>query len=93
MIEPLKHRLIVQRDSPPKETTSGIYIPDQAQRKETVGTILAVGKDADESLKIGQRVAFGIHDGTDVKSEHCDNLERCILIPDSQILYIIGDNS
>lgn len=90
MITPTKHRVIVQRDSSPTETESGLAIPKEALRKETTGTIIAVGPKADEQLLVGYRVMFGAHDGTEIKPQYTDGLEDCLLIPDSQITCVIG---
>lgn len=91
MIEPIKHKVLIQRDSPKTETDSGILIPELAQKREVTGKILAVGKQADETLKEGQRVLFGYHDGTQVDSVYCDGLENCWLIADNQIRCILKD--
>ena len=93
MITPLKHRILVQLDKPPAETVGGLYIPDSAQKKQSVGVVLAVGPEADEVLQVGQKVAFGQHDGFDVSAEYCDGAERCVMLADTHVRYIIGDNS
>lgn len=88
MLQPIKDRILIQRDEPKKVTESGFIIPEIAQEKEANGTILAVGKDVDESLKAGQRVLFGKNDGYTVDSRYCDGLENCFIIQDKQVRLI-----
>ena len=93
MIEPLKHRVLVQKPEPKKFTESGLTIPESAQEgQEPVreGTILALGKDAEEILSVGDKVLFGKLDGTPVDSKYCDGLERCLIIADNQIRCVIN---
>lgn len=85
MIEPLKNRILVQRDVADKVTESGFIIPEAAQKKEFTGVVLAVGKDTDELITVGSRVLFGLGDGTEIKAEFCDDKENCLLLMDNQI--------
>lgn len=90
MIEPTKNRVLIQRDEAPTETDTGLLIPEEAQKKESTGTIIALGGKADDQLMVGYKVAFGQHDGLEVDSKYCDGLERCLFVADNQIRYVIG---
>lgn len=92
MIEPLKHRIIVQKPEPKTETESGIaLIPEMAQQDPIIeGIVLAIGTDSDPDIKKGSKVMFGKHDGTPVDPKYCDGQERCLLITDNQIRCVVG---
>lgn len=89
MITPLRHRVLIQRDSVKTITEGGLLIPKEAEKKETTGTVLSVGSTADEQVKAGQRVMFGYHDGFEVAPEYCEGLENCLMIADNQIRVIL----
>lgn len=91
MITPLKHRVLVQKEEPKKETESGLFIPEAAQDNEKVvaGIVLAIGSEADKEIKIGDKVLFGKYDATPVEAQYCDGKERCGLIADNQIRVIL----
>jgi len=43
MIRPLNDFVLVEREKEPEKTVGGLYIPDQAKEKPTLGRVLAVG--------------------------------------------------
>lgn len=73
-ITPLYDQILVRRDNPNAETSSGIILPDVAQKKEQTGTVLACGcgRETDKgviipmSLKPGDRVMFSEWAGKEV---------------------------
>jgi co-chaperonin GroES (HSP10) len=89
MIQPLKNRVLIERDTPEKITESGFIIPEEAQKKEVFGTVIGTGPDV-KDVEVGQRVLFGQHDGFDVESRYCDGKENCILVRDEQIRGVIN---
>lgn len=90
MLQPLKNKILIQRDEAPTETAIGLFIPETAQKKETTGTILAIGNEVDEVLKTGQKVLFGRLDGYDVDPKYCDGRKDCILIKNEQVRLIFN---
>lgn len=90
MIEPFKHRVLIERDAPKTEFMDGVVIPEAFQKKEVTGVVLAVGAGADETLQVGQKVLFGYHDGTEVAPQYCDGIENCWLIADNQVRCILN---
>lgn len=92
MLEPIKNRLIVQKDEVAAFTETGLTIPDsvrkQEERQQEFGMVVATGKDV-ETPWMGQRVIFGKSDGIPIEPVYCDGLERCILLSETHIKGII----
>lgn len=55
---PTPRKVIVKRDVSKAETKGGLFVPQQAQKDEQVGTVLAVGDEV-RGMKVGDRVVFG----------------------------------
>jgi chaperonin GroES len=57
--EPLKDRLLVEREEQSNQTASGLYIPDTAKEKTLEGKVIAVGPDAQEDgINVNDTVVF-----------------------------------
>jgi len=57
-IKPLKRRIVVRPDSIVEKTDGGLFLPDYSKKRQTTGTVMAVGKDVSD-LKVGDRVLYG----------------------------------
>jgi len=76
-ILPLHDRVIVKRLEEDHTSPGGIAIPDTAAEKPIHGTIVAVGKGKilenghvrPCDLKVGDKILFGKHVGTEVRIE------------------------
>lgn len=76
-IRPLRDRVIVRRDPPNDKTPGGLYVPETARTKVTIGTVLAVGPGAFEQngtrrpvdVKVGDRIVFGKYSGSEIAYE------------------------
>ena len=74
-IRPLHDRVLVRRLEQERASPGGIVIPDSAAEKPVQGAVMAVGKGKIlESgrvqpcdVKVGDRILFGQHSGTEVK--------------------------
>lgn len=74
-IRPLQDRIIVKRQENDEKTASGLFIPDSAQDKQQMGTVVAVGKGKvlnDGSTRavdvaVGDTVVFGKYSGQEIK--------------------------
>lgn len=74
-IGPLHDRAALKRDERQRPSHGGILIPDTAGEKPTQARVVAVGqgnvldngKTRPMDLKVGDRVQFGKHSGTEVK--------------------------
>ncbi|MBN2661563.1 MAG: hypothetical protein JXR54_09880 [Tannerellaceae bacterium] len=70
-----------------KKTDGGIYIPDNARKKEVRGKVIAVGKSTNEEeveVSPGEEILTSIHAG--VKFDYEDNHYK--LINHKDILFI-----
>ena len=74
--------MVVKRSKAEEKTESGLYIPEDAQKKLVEGIVLAVGngKMLEDGtvrrldVKEGDRVLFGKYTGTEVKIDGEDQL-------------------
>jgi len=68
MLKPYGKRIIVEREEAKEISDGGIYIPDTVKEKERPrkGKVLAVTKDSDCGIEIGQTVVFGRYSGVEV---------------------------
>ena len=74
-VKPLADRVLVKPEKTEAKTASGIIIPDTAQEKTQIATVIAVGDDK-EKIKVepGQRVMYDKYSGTSVKIDGEDHL-------------------
>lgn len=81
-INPLNDFLLIKRDPPKEVTEGGLYIPDVAKDKLTIGEIMAAGpgkmldngKRKEPSVKKGDRVIFGKYSGNEFELDGEKNL-------------------
>ena len=81
-VKPLSDRIVVRPEPAEEKTASGIILPDTAQEKPQIGTIMAVGpgKTSDSgdlvkmSLKKGDKVLYGKYSGTEISVDGDDVL-------------------
>jgi chaperonin GroES len=74
-VKPLADRVLVKTEKTEAKTASGIIIPDTAQEKTQVATVIAIGDDK-EKIKVvpGQKVMYDKYSGTPVKIDGEDHL-------------------
>ena len=73
-VKPLSDRIVVKPEPAEEKTASGIILPDTAQEKPQMGTVLATGpgKVSDSgdlvkmTLKNGDKVLYGKYSGTEI---------------------------
>ena len=90
--KPLADRVIVEQEAAETTTASGIVLPDAAQEKPQLGTILAVGpgryNDKGDitplQTKVGDTVIFSKYGGTEFK----EGGKEYLIIKESDILAI-----
>ncbi len=71
-----------------EKTASGLYIPQTAQEKTQIGTVVAVGEGTEKvkmTVKVGDRVMHDKYSGTSVKIDGKEHL----ILGMSDILAII----
>lgn len=67
MIKPLGDRVLIELVEQEETTASGIVLPDTAKEKPQEGKVVAVGKDAEEEVKVNDRVIYSKYAGTEVE--------------------------
>lgn len=80
-------KILVQTQEAEEKTVSGIIIPDSAQEKPQVGTVVLVGADKTDEpmeLKVGDVVFYGKYAGTELDIDGADYL----LMSQTDVLYI-----
>ena len=74
-VKPLADRVLVKTEKTESKTASGIIIPDTAQEKTQIATVIAVGDDKEKTkVAPGQRVMYDKYSGTSVKIDGEDHL-------------------
>lgn len=74
-VRPLADRVLVKIELSETKTASGIYIPQTAQEKTQMGTVVAVGDDKDNiKVKVGDKVLYDKYAGTSIKIEGEEHL-------------------
>jgi len=85
-VKPLADRVIVKMEKSETKSAGGIIIPDTAQEKTQIGTVIEVGDDKDAiKVKTGQKVMYDKYAGTQVKIGG----EEHLILKMSDILAII----
>lgn len=93
MIKPLHDRVLIKRSESEAKSAGGIIIPDSAQEKTQMGSVVAVGDGkvlADGTVralkvKAGDRVIFGKYAG----SEFSFDGEDYMILKEEELLGII----
>jgi chaperonin GroES len=97
-LTPLRDRVIIKREPEQEMTAGGIYIPDTAREKSTVGLVIAAGKGkvTEEGkivpldVKVGDRVLFGKYAGSEAKRYHFESGgEELIVMREEEILGVL----
>ncbi|MBN2652969.1 MAG: co-chaperone GroES [Spirochaetales bacterium] len=83
---PLGSRVLIKFEEVSEKTSSGLYIPQTAQEKTQIGTVVAVGDDKEKiSVKVGDKILYEKYAGTTVTVDGKDML----LVNCKDILAII----
>ena len=83
-IKPLADLVLAKSDKAEAKTTSGLYLPENAQEKPKTATVEAVGS-AVKSIKAGDKIIFESFSGTEVKHGDVDY----ILVKEEKILATV----
>jgi chaperonin GroES len=84
-IKPIGKRAVIKRVEAEEKTQSGIILTGAAKEKPQYAEILAVGKDEESELKVGDKVIYKQYSGTTVKIDG----EEYIVIEIEDILAVI----
>ncbi len=67
-VKPLGDRILVKMDEVKEKTASGIFIPQSAQEKTQIASVVAVGDDKEAiTVKVGDKILHDKYAGTQVK--------------------------
>ena len=84
-IKPLGERVVVLPLEMETKTASGIYIPDSAKEKPSTAEVVAVSENKDISVKVGEKVIYAKHAGTNIEFEG----QEFLILEINEILAII----
>lgn len=74
-VTPLADRVLVKTEKTESKTALGIIIPETAQEKTQIATVIAVGDDKEKiKVKDGDRVMYDKYAGTPIKIDGEDHL-------------------
>jgi chaperonin GroES len=83
-IQPMADYVVAQAEEPASKTSSGLYLPDNAQEKPKVAKVLAVGKDV-KQVKAGDKIIYKSYSTTEIK---LDGTEY-ILVKEEDVLATV----
>jgi chaperonin GroES len=72
-IKPLADRVAMVREEAATQTTSGIYLPDNAKEKPVLAKVVAVGPDV-KGVKTGDKVVYKEYSTTELKVDGTEYL-------------------
>ncbi|NLB62722.1 MAG: co-chaperone GroES [Fibrobacter sp.] len=92
-IKPLADRILIEPAEAEVQTSSGIYIPDNAKEKPQEGKVVAAGPGAKNDkgeaialeVKVGDKVLYGKYSGTEVTVDG----KEYLIVRESDILAIL----
>ena len=93
-IRPLYDRILVKRRENEETTAGGIIIPDTAQEKTQLGSVIAAGEGrvaqdgskAPLTVKANDTILFGKYSGTEVKFDG----EEYLILKEEEVLGIVN---
>jgi chaperonin GroES len=65
-IQPLGDFVVAQMEKAQEKTSSGIYLPGNAQERPKVAQVVAVGKEV-KQLKVGDRIVYKTYSTNEIK--------------------------
>ncbi|TNF37541.1 MAG: co-chaperone GroES [Deltaproteobacteria bacterium] len=88
-IQPLNDFILVRPVEAEQKTASGLFVPDTAREKPSIGVVLAVPSGGAEGLALGEKVVYRANSGEEIR----DNGEKLLLIQASELLakYVEAD--
>lgn len=72
-IKPLADRVAMVREEAAAQTTSGIYLPDNAKEKPVLAKVVAIGPDV-KGVKTGDKVVYKEYSTTELKVDGTEYL-------------------
>lgn len=85
VLKPLGDRIVAQTEKAQSKTASGLYIPDNAQQKSKVATVIAIGPMA-LNVKVGDKIIYKEFAATEIKMQG----EEYLIINQEDVLATVG---
>lgn len=82
-MRPLNSRVILRQEEADEMTSGGLFVPDEAKRKPTIGVVVHVDEDA--PVQLGDRVLFEKYAGHEIEWEG----ESLLFVDVSELLAVI----
>ena len=84
-IIPLGERVLLKAEKSEEKTAGGIFIPQAAQEKTQIATVVAIGDSEEIKVKAGDKVLHDKYAGTEIK----DSGEDYLIVNAQDILAVI----
>jgi len=84
-IIPMGNRVLLKKDEAVEKTASGLLLAASAKEESTTATVVAVGSEVPEEIKVGDRVIYSKFAGEALDVDGKD----CLLAEAKDILAII----
>ena len=84
-IIPLGERVLLKAEKSEEKTAGGIFIPQAAQEKTQIATVVAIGDSEEIKVKVGNKVLHDKYAGTEIK----DSGEDYLIVNAQDILAVI----
>ena len=84
-LKPLGDRLVIKQVVAEETTKSGIVIPGQTKEKPQEATVVAIGSEVKEDLKVGDTVVYSKYAGTSIKVDD----EEYIIVKEEDVLAVL----
>ena len=84
-IIPLGERVLLKAEKSEEKTAGGIFIPQAAQEKTQIATVVAIGDSEEIKVKVGNKVLHDKYAGTEIK----DAGEDYLIVNAQDILAVI----
>lgn len=88
LLKPTAGRIVVERNEFKYE--GRIIVPDKAQRKPTIGTVIAIGEMTDAPCAIGDKILFAQYSGTEVQLR---NQPLYVVLTRDEVIAIIDKDA
>ncbi|MCY1152150.1 MAG: co-chaperone GroES [Sphaerochaetaceae bacterium] len=85
-VKPLGDRILVKMDEVKAQTASGLFIPQSAQEKTQIASVIAVGDDKEAiTVKVGDKILHDKYAGTQIKIDG----EELLIINMGDVLAVV----
>lgn len=85
-VRPLGDRILVKMEEVKAKTAGGLFIPQSAQEKTQIASVIAVGDDKEAiTVKVGDKILHDKYAGTQVKVD----AEELLIINMADVLAVV----